>query len=222
MSLAAQTQAERAAAVLKGMILANEMPPGSNHHETELARMLGMSRTPVREAALILEAQGLVELRPRHGMRVLPLTVEDMEEIYQILIELEPLAAQLVAEAGRDQDDLVGLERCLDAMERALERDDRAAWAEADDRFHHGLVALSGNRRLALLVATYSDQVHRARMLTLHMRPAPVQSNADHRALFDAIRAGDGPEARRIHHAHRIRTKGLISDLLQRSGLSRF
>ncbi len=215
-----RSQADRAAAALKRMILSNEMPPGSNHLESELAVMLGMSRTPIREAALALANGGLVEIRPRHGLRVLPLTAEDMEEIYQILTELEPLAAQLVA--SRDGVALDGLEACIEEMEDALAREDRLAWAAADDRFHARLVDLAGNRRLASIVATYSDQVHRARMLTLHMRPLPTQSNEDHRALLEAIRHGDGESAREIHHAHRLRAKELMLGLLQRNGLVRF
>ena len=214
------SQAERAAAALKQMILSNDMPPGSNHLESELAQMLGMSRTPIREAALTLANGGLVEIRPRHGLRVLPLTAEDMEEIYQILTELEPLAAQLVASGEGVA--LDGLEDCMAEMEDALVRDDRLAWAAADDRFHTRLVELAGNRRLAAIVATYSDQVHRARMLTLHMRPLPIASNEDHRNLIDAIRRGDGDGAREIHHAHRLRAKELMLGLLQRNGLVRF
>ncbi|MEL7133859.1 MAG: winged helix-turn-helix domain-containing protein, partial [Pseudomonadota bacterium] len=68
--MGATTNVERAVSALRRMIFSGELPPGSDHLETELADTLGMSRTPVREAALILQAQGLVELRPRRGIRI--------------------------------------------------------------------------------------------------------------------------------------------------------
>ena len=222
MSEAAAPQAVRVAATLKRLILAGELPPGSDHLESELGAMLGVSRTPVREAAVMLQARGLVEIRPRRGLRVVPLTVRDMEEIYQILSELEPLAAQLAAEASPSSEALGELAVCVAEMEAALERGDRAAWAEADDLFHRRLVALSGNARLAAIVGTSSDQVHRARLLTLRLRKPPHRSNADHRALLDAIRDSDGPRARAVHREHRARAKVLMIGLLEKHGLIRF
>jgi DNA-binding GntR family transcriptional regulator len=217
-----QSQTERAAATIKKKILSNALLPGSNHLESELAEMLEMSRTPVREALLTLEAQGLVEIRPRRGVKILPLSVKDMTEVYQILTELESLAAAEVATKGLSQKELAGLEACLKRMEAALEgREDRVAWAEADDLFHRELITLAGNRRLTQVVQMFWDQVHRARLLTLHMRPAPHRSNQDHRALLNAIVKGDAEEARRIHREHRIAACELITSLLSKHGFTK-
>ena len=216
--LAGLSQTERAARVIKEQILKGALAPGSNHLEGELAAMLGISRTPVREALLMLEAQGLVEIVPRRGVRIVPLSARDMEEIYQILTELESLAAAEVAAKKPSPAELAGLAECLRDMEAALKADDRIAWAEADDQFHRQLIALAGNRRLQQIVQTVWDQVHRARMLTLHIRPAPHQSNKDHRALFDAIAKGDAEAARHIHREHRVRACALIVSLLAKHG----
>ena len=78
---------------LKAEILLGRMPPGFQAPEPEIALRLGMSRTPVREALIRLEAEGLVQLIPRRGARVLPVRAEDMREIYAILTALEPEAA---------------------------------------------------------------------------------------------------------------------------------
>jgi DNA-binding GntR family transcriptional regulator len=217
----ATDKARQVAEALKAMILTGGLPPGSDHLETEIAAMLGVSRTPVREAAVMLQGRGLLEIRPRRGLRIVPLTVSDMVEIYQILTELEPLAARLVAEA-RPPGAVEALEACVDAMDAALEREDRAAWAEADDAFHRLLVERSGNRRLASIVGATTDQVHRARLVTLHMRPAPKGSNDDHRRLLVAIRDGCGDEARAIHRDHRERAQRMIVGLLEKHGLTRF
>lgn len=90
----------RAYGEIKRRILDNEMPAGFQALEQELAELLEMSRTPVREALVRLADEGMVEVRPRHGMRVLPLSSADMREIYQILASLESTAAALAAENG--------------------------------------------------------------------------------------------------------------------------
>ncbi len=212
------SQTQRATTVLRDMIVSNRLPAGASYLESELADMLGMSRTPVREAAMVLEAQGLVELRPRRGIRILPLSAQDMREIYQILTELEGLAAEQAAARKLTKAEVKAVERTLAEMEAALETDDRESWAAADKRFHQLLLALSANRRLEALVESYNDQVHRARMLTVRLRPSPVKSNRDHRALFEAIKAGDRRRARALHTAHRKEAMKLIIELLQKHG----
>lgn len=215
-----QSQVQRATTLLREMVISNRLLPGSTHLETELAEMLGMSRTPLREAAIILEGQGLVEVVPRRGIRVLPLSVSDMEEIYSILTELESLAAHDIAKSGVSDADLAELRGYTDEMDAALEVDDRQRWASADDRFHKTLVALTGNKRLISIVSTYSDQVHRARLLTLYMRPKPVKSNADHRALVEAIANREPERAREVHRAHRVGAKELMIGLIGTHGLN--
>ena len=83
---------------IRRRILDNAWPPGHRALEQEVALALGMSRTPVREALMRLQAEGLVEVIPRHGMRVLPVSPNDMREIYQILTALECMAAELLAQ----------------------------------------------------------------------------------------------------------------------------
>lgn len=212
------SQTERAATLLREKIMSNELPPGSNHLETELAELLGLSRTPVREAMLRLESQGLVEVRPRHGMRVLPISANDMEEIYQLLTELESLAAYDLALKKPTPEQLEPMRQAVAEMEAALQEDDRQRWAEADNRFHEVLVELAGNRRLRNVVAMYSDQAHRARMVTLYIRPKPTSSNQDHLNLLAALEKGDADAAREIHRNHRLRAKEMMIELLKRHG----
>ena len=86
-------QTQRAYREIRRRILDNDMPPNAQYLEQELADALGMSRTPVREALIRLSDERLVEVRPRHGARVLPVSVDDMREIYELMTELEALAA---------------------------------------------------------------------------------------------------------------------------------
>ena len=204
---------------LKRRILDNELPAGTRALELEIAEALDMSRTPVREAMVRLARDGLVEIRPRHGMHVLPVSADDMREIYEILTALEPMAAGLAAARGVSEAELAELHAIVHEMESALERDDRQSWAHADERFHARLTALSGNRRLSELVAGYFEQTHRVRMLTLAARPKPELSNRDHALVVEAIAARDANAARRLHRAHRERSGKLLVDLLRAAGL---
>ena len=206
--------------MLRDLIFSGELAAGTDHLESELAEVLGMSRTPVREAVVLLEAQGLLEVRPRKGVRIKRVSPEDMAEIYDILTELESLAAETAAKAGYTEQELSGMKQALDAMDEAIALHNREAWAIADDNFHQELVSLGKNVRLQAIATMMSDQVRRARLVTLYIRPEPTKSNSDHRAVYDAILQGDAAAARAVHHEHRAHAKQVILELLRRHRLS--
>ena len=201
---------------MRELIFSGKLGAGTDHLESELAVTLGMSRTPVREALLMLQGQGLVEVRPRKGVRILPLSAVDMREIYDVLTEIESLAASDAAQIGYAPRHLSKLSKSIDQMDRALEAEDREAWARADDSFHEELVRLGGNSRSISIAAMMSDQVRRARAVTLYMRPVPTQSNDDHRGVLKAISEKNPEEARKIHREHRRMAKDILISLLEK------
>lgn len=205
---------------LRDLIFSGELAAGTDHLESELAEVLGMSRTPVREAVVLLEAQGLLEVRPRKGVRIKRVSPDDMAEIYDILTELESLAAQTAASAGYTERDLSGLKQAIDDMDQAISLRNREAWAVADEAFHRELVQLGKNVRLRGITAMMLDQVRRARLVTLYIRPEPTRSNLDHRNVYDAILQGDAEAARALHHEHRTFAKNMIIELLTRHHLT--
>jgi DNA-binding GntR family transcriptional regulator len=212
--------ADWAHARFKAMILDNRLSPGSQRLETELAAELGCSRTPVREALVRLEQEGLVEITPRHGMRVRALSAQDMRDIYAVLASLEPTAAEALASRRLNAPALAPLEDACVRMERAVAAEDRPAWAAADEDFHRGLVTLCGNRRLADMVFQVWDQSHRARLFTLNLRPLPARSTEEHRQVLTAIRAGDVTAAGEVWRAHRQRSGSELVELIERSGIA--
>jgi DNA-binding GntR family transcriptional regulator len=212
------SNAERAYRALKALILTNQLPAGSQLLEQEAALRLGMSRTPVREAMVRLEQDGVAEIRPRHGMRVLPVSADDMREIYEVLTSLESTAAELVARRGVSDAELADLQSAVSDMDAALAIDDLEAWAAADQRFHSLLVELTRNQRLQQIVTQLGEQAHRARMMTLRLRPKPVGSNRDHAMLVAAIAARDADQARSIHHNHRAKAGIMLVELLETLG----
>lgn len=204
---------------LKAEILANRLPAGFQATEPEIAERLKMSRTPVREALIRLQGEGLVELIPRRGARVLPVAPNDMRDIYQLLTILEPESAATVARAGVNRRQLAALERATDEMERALDDEDLDRWAAADDRFHRLLLACNPNDRLTAFVTTLFDQAHRARMVTLRLRNVPRKSTREHRAILKAIQAGDAAKAQKLFRAHRERAAQELVAALERTRL---
>jgi DNA-binding GntR family transcriptional regulator len=196
------SQTHRAYLELRRRILDNEMPPNAQYLERDLAAELKMSRTPVREAIIRLSGEGLVEVRPRHGIRVLPISVKDMREIYELLTELETMAVRRLAERGLSREGLARLEQASAGVEAALAQDDLVAWTHNDEEFHSLLTDLTGNLRLSQIAAMFRDQAHRARMQTLRLRPKPDDCNRDHAAVVAAIRRRDGETAAALHRRH--------------------
>lgn len=210
-----------AANKIKHLIFTGELVADSNHLETELATRLGMSRTPVREATLTLQAHGLLVVQPRKGIKIKSISVQDMSDIYEIITEMECIAVRRTANMGFTKADMKSLFDTIDRMSSALNQEDREAWAIADEEFHFELIKFSGNKHLEALIAKMNDQVRRARIITLNMRPLPTKSNKDHQKLCQAILKGDADKAVDIHRKHRNYAAKLLVGILDHSELKR-
>lgn len=210
-----QTLSDKAYGKLRRLILEDELHPGDQLLEQELARKLAMSPTPLRIALARLQDEGFIEIKPRHGIRILPLSARDSGEIYEILTSLEATAAFLLAKRGLSLAELAPLEDAVLKMEAA--GDAIEPWALADEQFHAALVSLCGNRRLEQTVQLYRDQANRVRKATLRLRlhPSPGQSTEHHRTLFEAIKAGDAAGARASHLSHRDGYEEALLKILQ-------
>jgi DNA-binding GntR family transcriptional regulator len=215
---AEEGRAETAYRYLRNAILSNELPAGFQAVENEIAARLGMSRTPVHEAMARLQEEGFVQILPRKGILVRALTPADLLEIYDVLIALEGAAAELLAAGASDAlpSTLAELQMSTDAMDRALRLGDLDAWRVADERFHDALVAGCGNGRIQRMAATVTGQSHRARRLTLHLRPTPTKSAAEHQAIIAAIESGDASRAGEAARAHRRHARGQLVPILKR------
>jgi DNA-binding GntR family transcriptional regulator len=206
---------------LKEAIRNNVFAPGYQGSEQEIASQLGMSRTPVHEAIIRLQEEGLVRVLPRRGVVVCAISPDDMREIYEVIIALETASAELLAEKNEDDRRPIAeeLDRVNAQMQSDLAADDLVAWAKADELFHQLLVERSGNGRLARMFHTIMDQSHRARMLTLRLRPKPAASVREHRAIVDAIRKGNAQAARERAKQHRTSARDQILPLLGQFGM---
>lgn len=201
---------------IREMILSNALRPGTQMLEQELVQMFGVSRTPVREALIRLQSEHLVQIVPRHGVRVRNVSLADLEEVFQVQTSLEATACMAVAARKPCARELKPLERACSDMERAFARDDRDAWAAACEAFYLHLVTLSGNPRLAQIVGECGDQVRRVRELTLRLIDIPDSQTQPLRDIVDALRNGDGPTAQALCRQHRAASLDRQIDALRR------
>lgn len=201
---------------IQNRILYNIWGTGYQALEQELCEELGVSRTPVREALIRLQRDGLVNVVPRHGMRVLPISATDIQQIYQILTSLESLAVELAAARKLSVRDYKSLDNALKEMKLAQDASDLKAWAQADENFHYHLVVLSGNRILIELVDSFWGRAQRARLTMLSIRNNPIVSTQDHAKIVDAIRRRDGFRARELIEVHRKRGASDLSELMEK------
>ena len=208
---------DRAYHDLRYRILTGRLAPGTTLLETELAGLLSLSRTPVREAVIKLEEEGLVEVRPRHGVTVKALSLQDFANILDVFSALEVRAVELVAARGISGAEAQVLERMLDEMEAATAAGDIPRWSDLDDEFHSQIVTLCGSGRLQDAISAFWGQQYRARLMILPLRPLPVDSDLEHRAILQALKAGDRMLARARHNAHRDRADAQQLELLRRS-----
>lgn len=208
-------------AALKVAIREAVYAPGQNLSAQEIASGLGMSRTPIHEAALRLQEEGLLRIVPKRGIEIRAIGLADLSEIYDVLVAIEAAAAELAAAAPVDARHAAaaGLDAWTDAMAAADTTGDLPAWGAADERFHDALITASGNARFARIIRAVKDQSHRARMVTLRLRDGLSFSIAEHRAIAAAIRAGDALAAHAAAGAHRRRARDTLLPLVERIGL---
>ena len=182
------------------------LPPGRTILEREMADVLQMSRTPVREALVRLETEGIVRLIPRRGFSVEPIEKEDLTEIYEIVESLDGLAVEIATKKVGNTE-IVHLETLIKHQEKALERQDLKSWAILDDQFHHFIIDCAQNKRLKAVIDSHSDQLYRARLFTIQQRPLPTQSIGEHKAIVACMRAKDGSAAHVVMQSHRSRSR---------------
>jgi DNA-binding GntR family transcriptional regulator len=189
--------ADRAYAYVKEQILARRFGPQELLSEGQLAEAVGASRTPVREALLRLESEGLVQLLPKRGALVLPVTVDEMADVMETRRLIETYAVRRVL-TRRAQPALIPLlDGHLRDMRDAMRAHDLAAYVQADRGFHLAIVAATGNGIITSLYRSLRER--QLRMGTVNLLddagttvdPARMRTTvAEHERIRDALRDG--------------------------------
>jgi DNA-binding GntR family transcriptional regulator len=186
---------------LREEILSSRLEPGTELSEVALARSLGISRGPLREALGQLTAEGLVTIVPRRGAVVTRLTRQEFIDAYQVREALESLALRLavprlsVAEKAE-------LHAMCEAMEREAAAGNTTRFFEINRDFHSLFVHASGNRKLEAVHSQLIAQMGRLMSKSAELRGGLEQSAAEHRAILAAIDDSDADLAARLLEEH--------------------
>jgi DNA-binding GntR family transcriptional regulator len=175
---------------LKQALREGRISGGSLLSESDLARQLGVSTTPVHEAVVRLESEGFVQSLPRRGVRVVHLTLQDIADIFELREALEAETIRLIL-ARAPQSALDGLQPFVAAADAGLASGEYAQFNAADVALHDALAVAAGNRRLLQALRDLRVWVQRIRVATVENRfrlpGRPQKAQAEHRQLVDAL-----------------------------------
>lgn len=203
------TATDRAYTHVKQRILDGRLPGGDLISEGEVADAVKMSRTPVREAFLRLESEGLLRLYPRRGALIVPVSRTEVADVIEArkLVELHAID-KVIAAGGPDLGDL---KKLIADQERLAERGDTKEFVEADGRFHREIVARAGNAILTDLHESLRDRQLRMGLAAIARDSARIRRIIDeHKAIVAAVAAGDAPRAKDRLNAHLNETLALL------------
>lgn len=200
---------------LKDAIRDQEFQPGQPLSETYLSQLLGISRTPVREAVQQLAQEGLLQVIPGRAVTVATPSVQGVLDVMHVRSLLEPEVARLVAEAPGPEM-IEALRNALAKMQRAAEQMDKAAWTRADTEWHEIIARACPNRLLGELALQMRNRSHSFSADNQTSPARIIDCTAEHRAVVDAIEARDLLAAERAmrQHLERVR-QGLFRRLTQ-------
>lgn len=196
---------------VKAMIISKKLIPGKKIVQDKLAEELGISRTPLRAALQMLEAENLVQSIPRRGMVVKEFSNKEIIEIYDCRIAIEGTAVRLFAEVAEDKD-VENLRLLFKPFKQG--KIDVSMYQKADSKFHDAILAGCGNQLLNQLFQK-SNLLTCIDMIGL-VRP-PEETLAEHMEIIDAIASKDLELAESLAKKHLYTSKELIRDKINGS-----
>ncbi len=186
---------------LRKAILRGDLKPNERLMELPLAKKLGVSRTPVREAIRKLELEGLVVMYPRRGAKVAQITVKSIRDVLEIRRVLEVLA---VTKACRNitQEGIMQLRTALKQFKDVINSEDLTKVAEADVKFHDTIYNATNNPKLIGILNNLREQMYRYRMEYIKDKTSHIMLVKEHEELVNAIVNRDVKNATKIAEKH--------------------
>lgn len=179
---------------LKNDILNGEYKPGESLIEMKVAKDLGVSRTPVREAIRQLELEGLVSSIPNKGVVIEGITERDVNDIYAIRKLIEGLAARWAAEKITN-DEIEQLKDILDLMEFFTLKDEPDKVSELDTKFHDTIFKACNSRPLKSVLTHLHHFIQKARLVSIKASGRADKALDEHREIFEALKNRDADAA---------------------------
>ena len=204
---------------LKVDIITCKYHPGDSLTEIELAHKFNVSRTPIREVCNRLMKEDLLQSIPYKGYIVSPVKIQDLHELYQIRLVLEPFVAELATQKAtpaliRD------LKNLLKVGHKNSDKQHFLKWIEADLDFHNRLAEASGNARLAKIVSDLRNQIERLVYLIYeHYGPYKLTGFQEHEDILTAIEERNPQRAREIMTMHINNYRNRALEALSSEGL---
>lgn len=191
---------ERVYKTLREQAIRFEIRPGDRINEVELARQLGVSRTPLREALNRLTSDGFLSIVPGKGFFGRRLDVKEVFDLYEMRLKLEVALAELAVDRA-DPNAIDSIRAFLDvsAVEDASRTIDELV--DLDESFHEQVAALSGNALMLQTLRSVNARMRFVRWINME-NGRRVGTQAEHRAILEAIAAKDRIEASRLLHIH--------------------
>ncbi len=186
---------------LRKAIIDGHFAPGARLIERELCELLGVSRTLIREGLRQLEAEGWIENVPYRGPSVAATSANDARELYEIRAVLEGWAAKKCADNASD-DDLAQLDKLVEQLAAAQQRQDLRKMLDVLDAFHEKLLAVAGNQMLTSYLHSLRGRLRRLRGVSLRQPGRVERTIQEKRLLLAALRQRDGEKARRAREQH--------------------
>lgn len=197
----ADSRADQAYAVCRREIIACRLPPGARLTEPDLTERYGIAKASLRVALQRLSQEGFVTSIPRQGYRVVPVTLRDVDEVFALRLELEPLAARLAA--GRvDRGELEALERACRHRSDTPIPEQIDQFLEANRRFHMAIAHAGGNRRLCRMLSELLDEMSRLVALGFGAENERPNIDNDHVQLINHLVANDADAAAIVARRH--------------------
>ena len=181
---------DRIFAIIERAILTGSIKPGERLIETELAKNLGISKSPVREALKRLEGEGIVLLIPRKGYFVKEIDRKNIEDFFDVMSIIEPTAA-LLSLKKKSETVCREIDEILDKMDRCLRKEDYEPYRELSDRFHGLFYDFTENEWLVKISQMLRKQAYMLRSLSLDTKDRFSCSLEEHQAIADAYKRGD-------------------------------
>ena len=205
---------------LRDMIVEGELASGERLHDANLAKILQVSRTPIREATKLLATEGLVDLLPGRGARVSELSSEDILDLFETIAGIERHACELAAERMSERD-LDKLQRAHKRMARHHAAGERQPYFKLNHEIHLAIVEASKNTTLRGIHASLMSRARRARYAALSSHARWIEAMGEHEALMEALRRRDGQRAGEILFQHDRRTGETTREMLKAKGRER-
>jgi DNA-binding GntR family transcriptional regulator len=205
--------AEQAYQLIRSDILQCKLAPGQTVAQGQLIEQYNLSKTPVREALKRLEQEGFVQSLPRFGYLITPVTVKDIENIYELRLILEKSAVQLAARRASDAE-LNMLERDAQFTYRHTNTGTYQSFLETNASFHSAIALASGNRRLAENISHLLDEMTRIFHLGLELRDSAEEMKNEHITLANALRERNADLAKQITEDQIRRSQQRVLEML--------